>query len=861
VDDELAFHLEMRVQELIRRGESPERARELALRRFGDYESSRTECVEIDERRSRRMARMEYLTELRQDFAYALRTLRRAPGFTAVAVASLALGIGATSAIFSVVHGVLLEPLPYRAADRLHEVRTLYPDGTGYSLSPPDFMSVREGNRVFEQVEAYSNGTFTLLGTGEPREVHGANVSDGFFDLLGLSIALGRGFSREENQPGRGAVTVLDHEFWLREFGGDRSVLGRTVSIGGEPYTIVGVLASGARIPDETQMYAPLEYDSTFSGTTAAGRRGEYLRVLGRARAGADPAGIEADLRRVGTLLQTQFPGTNGRLTFDATLLRELIIGDVRRPLLVLFGAVGLVLLVACANVANLLLARISARQDELAVRAALGAGRGRLMRQLMTESVVLGIAGGVAGLLIAYWGTHALIAAQPADLPRLEEIGLNRTVVLFTLATAVLTSLAFGVLPALQATGGALMATLREGGRGAGVARGTHRVRSGLVVAEMALAVVLLMGAGLLIRSFIELTRVQPGFRPERAMAFRVMLQGDRYRNGEQIRTQAGVLLERLRALPGVTAVAATNTLPLSGRGSLVDFAVGNAPPPPNVNAEIGMASVTPDYFRVLGTPLRRGRGFTDSDIAGSPLVVLINEAGARLWFPGEDPIGKQPTAAGAAREIVGVVADVLQRDPGQPALPQMYAPMAQRTTRTLRFVLRSGGEPLTLAPAVRAAVSALDPNLPLADLVPLDDLLTKSMARPRFYTSLLTLFAGVALALAAIGIFGVLSYTVAQRSREISIRMALGASASGVVRMIVRHAMTLAAVGVAVGILGALALGRVLRSQLFGVSVVDPVTFGAVVLVLVASAAAASYLPARRAAALDPASALREG
>ena len=861
VDDELSFHLEMRVQDLIQRGESPERARELAVRRFGDYESSRTECVKIDERRSRRMARTEYFTELRRDLGYALRTLRRTPAFTAVAVASLGLGIGATSAIFSVVHGVLLQSLPYSTADRLHEVRTLYPDGTGYSLSPPDFMSVRQHSQAFERVEAYATATLTLLGAGEPREVRGASVSDGLFDLLGLTTILGRGFASDENQPGKRAVTVLDHGFWQREFGGDRTVLGRTLSVGGQPYTVVGVLAPGAQVPEDPDMYTPLEYDSTFSATTAVQRRGEFLRVLGRARAGLEVNGIDADLRRVGTMLQAEFPGTNDGLTFDATSLRELIVGEVRKPLLVLLGAVAFVLLVACANVANLLLARVSARHDELAVRAALGAGRGRLVRQLLTESVVLGVAGGVVGLLVAYWGTAALIAAQPADIPRLDEIGVNRVVVLFTLAIAIVTGLAFGVLPAIQGTSGPLMGTLREGGRGAGVGRGTHRVRSGLVVAEMALAVMLLMGAGLLIRSFVELTRVDPGFRPERAMSFRLMLQGDRYANGQQVRAQVGALLDRLRTLPGVTAVAAASTLPLNGRGSLVDFAVSDAPPPPNVNAEIGMASVTPDFLRAIGTTLVRGRGLTDGDVNGGPAVVLINEAGARLWFPGEDPIGKRPTAAGAEREIVGIVANVLQRNPGQAALPQMYAPLAQRTTRSLRIVIRSAGDPLSLASGVRAEVSALDPNLPVPELVPLANLLTESMARPRFYTSLLTLFAGVALALAAIGIFGVLSYSVAQRSREISIRMALGASAAGVIRMIVRHAMTLAAIGVAVGIGGAIALGRVLRSQLFGVSVLDPLTLGAVVLVLLASAAAASYLPARRAAGLDPATTLREG
>ena len=859
VEDELAFHIEMMVRELTARGETPERARALALQRFGDYETSRTECVEIDQRRGRRMARTEYFTELRQDVTYALRTLRRTPGFTAVAVASLALGIGATSAIFSVVNGVLLQSLPYREAERLHEIRTFYPDGTGYPLSAPDFASVRELNRSLEGIEAYTTGTFTLLGAGEPREVRGASVTAGLFDLLGMRMAIGRSFAAQDHEPGAPPVSVVDHEFWKREFGEDRSVLGRSVVVGGDSYMIVGVLAPSARLPRAVDMYAPIVYDSTFSPTATAGRRGEFLRVLGLARPGMGTEQVTGDLARVGTALQEQFPQTNERLTFGATPLRDLIVGDVRRPLLILLGAVAFVLLVACANVANLQLARVSARQDELAVRTALGAGRGRLVRQLLTESLVLGLAGGALGLLIAYWGTQALVAAQPADIPRLEEIGLDGTVVLFTLATAVLTGLAFGVFPALQGTSGGEMASLREGGRGSGGA-GSHRVRSGLVVAEMALAVVLLTGAGLLIRSFVELTRVDPGFKPERAMAFRIMLQGERYATGDQIRAQTEAILDRLRALPGVTVAAASSTLPLNGRGSLVDFAVSNEPPPPNVNAEIGMVSVTPEFFQAIGAQVVRGRGLAESDSYDAPRVMLINEAAARLWFPGEDAIGQRPNAAGQAeREVVGIVADVLQNSPGQPALPQAYVPLSQRTTRSLRFIVRSAGDPLGLVPAIRAQVKELDPNLALAEPAPLENLLVESMARPRFYTSLLALFAGVALVLAAIGIFGVLSYSVAQRSREISIRMALGAPASGVVRMIVQSAMTLAVLGVVIGILGTLAMGRVLQSQLFGVSVVDPITFLAVIMVLLASAAVASYLPARRAAGVDPANALR--
>jgi putative ABC transport system permease protein len=451
------------------------------------------------------------------------------------------------------------------------------------------------------------------------------------------------------------------------------------------------------------------------------------------------------------------------------------------------------------------------------------------------------------------------LVASQPADIPRLDEIGVNATVMFFTLAVAIVTGLAFGVLPAVHATGTALMTALREGGRGAAGAGG-HRVRSGLVIAEMALAVVLLTGSGLLIRSFIELTHVNPGFQPERAISFRVTMQGQRYENRDAILGQVYAVLDRVRALPGVSSVGAGTLLPLSGRGALVDFAIGNEPPPPGVNAEIGYASASPEYFRAVGTPLVRGRTFTEADDPQTPLVAVINQAGARQWFPGKDAVGQRVIAAGAEREIVGVVADVLQRDPGQAPLAQLYVPLKQRVSRSARIVVRTAGDPLTLVSSIRAEVRALDPNLPVAELNPMTELVSTSMARPRFYTSLLTLFAAVALALAAIGIFGVLSYTVAQRSREISIRMALGAPSAGVVRMIVGRAMLLAVAGLGVGLLCAVGLGRLLRSQLFGVSVVDPVTLVAVVGVLAASAAVASWLPARRAASVDPASALRE-
>jgi predicted permease len=536
-----------------------------------------------------------------------------------------------------------------------------------------------------------------------------------------------------------------------------------------------------------------------------------------------------------------------------------MIVGDVQRPLLVLLGAVGFVLLVACANVANLLLARGSARQGELAVRAALGAGRPRLVRQLITEALVLGLAGGGLGLLLAAAGMRALIAARPADLPRLDEIGLDGTVVLFAIAASLLTGLVFGMVPAWQATNDHLLRGLQDGGRSGAGGRRTHRLRSTLVVVEMALAVILLTGSGLLIRSFIELTRVNPGFQADGAIAMRVTLQGQLYQNGDQVRNRVGEIEDRLRSLPGVVAVGAGSILPLGGLGALNDFAVqGAPPPPPDVNAEIAVASATPDYFRAIGTPLQRGRLFTNLDHAKAPPVALLNEAAVRRWFANDDPIGKT-VLSGGPRTVVGVVGDVLQRNPGEPAAPQMFLPYAQRTNRTVRFVIRTEGDALALAAAVREQIRSVDPNLPLADVVPLQEMVSRSIARPRFYTSLLTLFAAVALALSATGIFGVMSYTVAQQSKEIGIRMALGARAADVLRGVVGRALVLAAIGVACGLVISLALGRVIRNQLFGVEVFDPLTMIGVIAVLIGSAALASLLPARRAAAVDPLAAFR--
>jgi len=861
VDAELPFHLEMRTRELINEGVPPERARALALRRFGDYDSPRQQCVVISERRERRMARIEYLAELRQDVAYAWRMLRRTPGFTIVALTTLALGIGANSAIFSVVQAVLLAPLPYRDAPRLYRVTTLYPDGTPYSLSPPDFMSVREQTRVFDQVEAFSGGVYTMLGAGEPREVRGTSVSDRLFDLLGLQLALGRGLLPGDNQPGHDGVAVLDYGFWQRQFGGDHHVLGRTVRIAGTPVEIVGVLARGTRMLDVADVYTPLLYNDTFSAATAKGRRGEFLTVIGRARPGLGLAEVDNDLRRIGSQLQSAFRNTNDTLTFNATSLTDVVVGDVRTPLLLLLGAVGFVLLVACANVANLLLARASARQTELAVRSALGAGRVRLLRQLLTEAVVLGTAGALLGLAIAFAATRVLLAAQPADIPRVENVTVNGAVVIFTFAIAIATSLGFGILPAFQFTGAGMQSALRETTRGA-TSVGGQRMRSALVVVEIALAVVLLTGAGLLVRSFIQLTRVDPGFRTEQALSFRVVLQGEKYKADEPTRIRVSEFEQRLRALPGVTNVGATSVLPLSGRGAMVGFAVeGAPPPPPNVNAEIALASTTPDYLRAIGAMLMQGRQFSGADDTAAPRVAIVNEAAVRRWFAGDNPIGRRINTNGVSREVVGVVADVLQRSAAEPVAPMVFVPFAQRTIRSIRMVVRTNADPSTLTSAIRAEIRALDAELAVADITPMGQLVARSLRRPRFYTSLLAVFAGVGLVLATIGVFGVMSYAVTQRGREISIRLALGALPRDVLRMIVSRALVLSAIGVIVGLGAAIALGRFIQGQLFGIGLLDPVTFSAVPLVLAASAAFASFVPARRATKLDPANALREG
>jgi putative ABC transport system permease protein len=623
----------------------------------------------------------------------------------------------------------------------------------------------------------------------------------------------------------------------------------------------------GFGFPEGRAAWMPLPYGESFSSETATNRRAEYLTVLARLRPGITVEQAATEVRTIASRLEQRFAETNTNVGAAVVPLHEMIVGEVRTPLLILLGAVGLVLLIACANVANLLLARATTREGELAIRAALGAGRGRLIRQMLTESLLLGLLGGTVGLLLAWYGTDVLVALRPEDIPRLENVGIDAAAVLFTAAAALLTGLIFGLIPAFQITRANLTGSLKEGGR-ALAGRGRSRVRQGLVVGEMALAVMLLVGAGLLLRSFIRLQQVDPGFRAEGALAFDLSLPTSNYSEPTQVADFYRRLLERLQTLPGVQVAGATTVLPLGGNRLILDFNVeGQEPSLPGQGRSMLVRAATPDYFRTVGVPTRRGRVFSEADRAGAPGVVVLNEAAVQRFFPNEDPIGKHiETGWGfddgtfASGEVVGIVGNVKQNGLGEDAAPELYLPHAQFAIEEMSVVLRTTRQdPLALVSSIREEVRALDPNLPPTEFRTLEQVVSRSVAQPRFYTLLLSVFAGVALTLAAIGIFGVISYAVVQRTREIGIRMALGASTGSVLRLVVGGVVGLAAGGAVLGVIGSLALGRFLGSLLYGVTATDLTTYVAVVVILFAIALLASYIPARRAARVDPMVALR--
>jgi putative ABC transport system permease protein len=803
------------------------------------------------------------MESLRQDLAYALRRLSRSPVFTLVAVATLALGIGANTAIFSVINGVLLQPLPFPEPERLVLVSQVW-KGKPTVVSPQNFLDLQAQAGSFASMAAYDNGGVILTGGGTPTRLEGAQVSASFFDLLRVAPALGRGFLDGENDPARSKVVVLGHRLWSERFGADPSILGRTIQLDRTPFEVVGIAPAGFSYPESAQLWTPLEYDEVFRHRS---RGAWYLTAIGRLKDGVpvEQAGREAAL--VGARLAQQYPDANEGVGATVGSLHESMVGKARPALLVLLGAVGFVLLIACVNVANLLLARVAAREPELALRSALGASRSRLLRQLMTESVLLSVIGGAAGILLASLSLGSLLALQPADMPRLDEIRLDRTVLAFATVLSLVTGLLFGSVPALHMARRATAQSLREGARSLIGGHGGP-LRAGLVVGQVALAMVLLAGAGLLGRSFMRLRHVEPGFDPRSALTFRIALPESAYPEEPARAAFVSELLARLAAVPGVRQVGAVMGLPLGGTRFNLSFEVDGRPaltPAQQPSMEVRVA--TPQYFGTMGIPVKRGRGFLPTDVAGSLPVAVITEAAAARYFPGEDPLGQRitlgwrrpdgkPRAGGV---VVGIVGDVREHGLAMDYPAEIYVPYAQLPVTAMDLVMRTSVAPESLLPSVQAVLHGLDPEMPAARPRTLEAIVSRSLGEPRFYVTLLGAFAFTALALAALGIFGVMSYLVVQRSREIGIRIALGALPRDILRGTLREALLLAGAGVVLGLAGALGLSRTLRSLLFELSPNDPATLLAVAVLLTVVAVLASWLPARRASRVDPLAALR--
>jgi predicted permease len=853
--EELDAHVAFATAENVRRGMSPDEARRRALVDSGGLTAA-AESV-------RDQRRLPWAEALAADLRYAVRTLRRSPAFTVVATLTLALGIGANTAIFSVVNGVILRPLPYGDADGLVSIASMR-RGQAMAVSVLDFTDWRAGAHRFSGLAAGTTSSTTLTGTGAPQRLSQARVSANAFRVLEIRPILGRAFLDGEDEPTAPRVAMLGEGVWRRRFGADSSVVGKTLVFDGFPTTIVGIAPAAMRWPDAVDVWMTTRFTERDLSPSSRGSR--WLDVVGRVAPASSVAAARGELEEVARRLERLDPNHNTAVTVSVTPLLESIVGDVRTPLLVLLGAVAFVLLIACANVASLTLARIAARDSELAVRTALGAARGRIARQILTESVVLALLGGALGLALAFGGIRGLIALAPPDLPRLREVTLDGRVLGFTFALTVLTGVVFGVVPALHNGTANLHDRLRSAARGALGKRGAARSRRTMVVAEVALAIVLLTGAGLLIRSFALLRQVDPGFRPENVTTFSIQLPpSGRYASPDQIREFTTSLLDGIRRAPGVSSVATTFALPMSGNSFGFTFTVAEHPPAPADNEPRAQARVvSPEYFAAMGIPVLRGRLFDENDRLGTPRKLIISAEVARRYFPNEDPIGKHiDTGWGMygtrfGGEVIAVVGDVRQFSLDRERAPHLYMSYAQRPLNEYEVVVRSTATPSAVYAASRSVLTQLDPQIPLDDALPLTKLVDDTLGQRRFYLMLLALFAGVSMTLAVVGIYGVIAYGVQQRRREIGIRLALGASRERVVGMVVSEGLRLVAAGVVLGVAGAFALTRLLTALLFQVGARDPLAMTVAPLVLVLTAAAACLLPARAASRQNPAAAM---
>jgi predicted permease len=800
---------------------------------------------------------------LLQDVRYALRTLARSPGFTLAAAATLAVGIGANAAIFSLVRGVLLRPLPFPEPERLVSLWEAN-DAKGYSrmvASPPNYLDWKAESRSYESMGAFTETTLVVADRGEAERLDGAAVTFGFFETLGVRPLHGRLFRESETSAGHPAVVVLGHGVWQRRFGGDPGIVGRTVRLDGEPYEVVGVMPASFRFPEETpDFWIPL----SFPPDVASQRGAHYLDVVARRKPGVTVAAARAEIRAIADRLRRAYPRTNSDYTAGATPLDESLVGAVAPAMRMLLGAVALVTLVACANVANLLLVRGTRRRAEIAIRSALGAGSRRIARQLLTESAVLAVAGAAAGLALAAASLDGIVALAPASVPRLSEVRLDAGVLAFTAAWTLASVAIFGLAPALAALRPGPMSALRGFGADAGGSRRRVSGRQILVVGQVALALVLSAGAGLLLRSLGRLSSVDPGFRTERALSYSLTLPQSRYPDEAARGAFLERLLGRMRSLPGVRSAGAVFGLPLTGMSFSSSFRPSGSPPDDKEpSAQLRVASR--GYFETMGIPVVAGRGFTPEDRRGAPIAILVSRTAARKFFPSGDAIGRRlrfgarMTETRIEGEIVGVVGDVRDAELGAGPTPEFYGSLEQAPTDEFHVVLRGDVPPDRLIASARSAVAGLDPELAATDASTLDQVVRRSVARPRFMVQLLLVFASMALLLCAIGIYGVTAYAVTQRTREIGIRMALGADRAAVRALVLREGLRLALAGVGLGLAGAFALTRLLRGFLFEIGPGDPMTHAAVSLLLGGVAVAACAIPARRAARLDPIAALR--
>lgn len=784
-----------------------------------------------------------------QDLRYGIRMLFKNSGFTVVAVITLALGIGANTAIFSVVYGVLLRPLPYPEADRLMVA----------NVSVPDYRDLKASSQAFDETAIWASNLYNLSGDGEPEQMLGAVVSPSFFILLGQA-AVGRTFRPEEDTE---PLTVLSDDLWQRRYAGDPSVLGKTINLSNRSHTIIGVMPPEFQFPgSDFKLWVTFGSALGQAPAQMENRQLRIFRCLARLKSGVSRSQAQAEVAAISKRLQQEHPATNAGFQIQFTPLYERIVGQVRPALLVLLATVGFVLLIACVNVANLMLARTASRDREMAVRAALGASRWRMARQLLTESVVLATAGGLLGLLLAQWVIDVLPTLNPSSIPRLSTVALDVPVLLFTLGVSVLTGMLFGVTPALQASRCDLNQSLKEGGHGSGGSRHARYLRSSLVVSEIALSLVVLVGAGLLIKSFTRLLQTDAGFVADNLLTMHVGFS--HYDNPQRRATLARDVLTHIERIPGVQAVGAGTGMPPTTGQRVTRFAIAGQPDSERQDTSGYFIAVSPDYFRALGTPLLLGRPFNERDVEGAPNVVIINQSIARRWFPNENPIGKQlklinPEYSDEWRTIVGVVGDVTYSGLDSPGQHVVYTPFSQTPFFWVYVLVRTTSSPTNLVAMIRNAISSADPNLQVAAVQTMEQVVSQSVAQPRFNMLLISAFAVLALVLAAVGIYGVISYGVTQRIHELGIRMALGARPRDVLKLVVGQGMTLTLIGIVIGLAAAFGLTHLMKNLLFGVSATDPLTFASIALLLVGAAFIACYVPARRATRVDPMVALR--